>query len=188
MTDDIKQEIQRLRDSTKSHLIRPPVDAILAVCAALEAADQDRAAAIAEAVSKQKRELEDDKGLLEDSIASAIAGSLARTGLTNEPHGTLEGYLRTLEKHIAEAVSQRTVECADVLVAAGYEGSMIHRAILDLNAPPAPAYPFSCKCWLLAKNGSWYRQEDFGTYTSTINPRFDAKHCEVCGAPRTKGD
>ena len=72
-------------------------------------------AAIAEAVRKKTRELDDDRGLLEDSIASAIAGSLARTGLTNEPHGTLEGYLRTLEKHIAEAKRKTRQEFADVL-------------------------------------------------------------------------
>ncbi len=94
---------------------------------------------------------------------------------------------KAIDSAIAEAVSRRTVECA--VLANKWSADLssaerISRYILALNAPPAPAYPFGCKCWLLAENGSWYRKEDFGTYTSTIHPRFDAKHCEVCGAAR----
>ena len=68
MTDDIKQEIQRLRDSTKSHLLRPPVEAILSVCDALEAAEKqcewlvvakDKAEQQAEAAEVRVKELED---------------------------------------------------------------------------------------------------------------------------------
>jgi hypothetical protein len=98
-----------------------------------------------------------------------------------------------IDAAIAEAKREARVECADVLVRAGYEGSMVHRAILDLNAPPAPAYPFGkdatgrqCECWEDASRVSpqhWSR-DDSGMDRWLPH---DAAFCEICGAPRTKG-
>jgi hypothetical protein len=96
---------------------------------------------------------------------------------------------------IAEAKREARVECADVLVRAGYEGSMIHRAILDLNAPPAPAYPFEkpCQCWVYSvpdakaeSQSNWRRL--LSTHSTYVYACPDAAYCEVCGAPRTKGN
>ena len=87
------------------------------------------------------------------------------------------------EEAIAEAVRKRTVECAEELVRAGYKGSMVHREILAMTAPPAPAYPFAqpCKCWYLHTNGNYYRQRD--NHSPRCLP-VDAAYCEICGAAR----
>ena len=96
-----------------------------------------------------------------------------------------------IDAAIAVAVSRRTVECDRVASEWMREhGTMdvwtgLHLAIIALNAPPAPAYPFGCKCWTrLGEGGAWHRVTT-GGYTCGF--QLDAKHCEICGAPRTKG-
>ena len=94
---------------------------------------------------------------------------------------------KVIDKAIAEAVSQRTVECADVLVEAGGKGTHIYWSILDLNAPPAPAYPFAqpCKCWVWRDSGNGIEYWLRGPVGSIgIEMNHDAAYCEVCGAPR----
>ena len=96
-----------------------------------------------------------------------------------------------IDAAIAEAVSQRTVECADV---AGYEftkhdhtGYSVCNAILALNAPPAPAYPFAqpCQCWVWRDSGNGQEYWLRGPVGSIgIEMNHDAAYCEVCGAPR----
>jgi hypothetical protein len=93
-----------------------------------------------------------------------------------------------IDAAIAEAVSKRTVECAATFNKYcqehyGVDGNpAIFDSILALNAPPAPAYPFGCKCWTrLGEGGAWHRVTT-GGYTCGF--QLDAKHCEVCGAPR----
>ena len=95
-----------------------------------------------------------------------------------------------IDAAIAEAKREARVECADVLVRAGYEGSMVHRAILDLNAPPAPAYPFGkdatgrqCDHWHIKEAcGTEYFWRDCGDLSFKLND--DAAYWEVCGAKR----
>jgi hypothetical protein len=93
-----------------------------------------------------------------------------------------------MEEAIAEAVSQRTVECAGICTTKHF-ASDAARDILALDAPPAPVYPFQkpCKCWHTCEpwNGKrWFR--DFPG--KDLELASDAAFCEVCGAPRTKAD
>jgi hypothetical protein len=107
--------------------------------------------------------------------------------------GTAEATAILMQGKVAEAVSQRTVECADV---AGYEftkhdhtGYSVCNAILALNTP-AQAYPFGldasgkkCQCWTMHHNGpAW--QDNEGSVWSLGGK---IRHCPFCGAPRTKG-
>jgi hypothetical protein len=106
---------------------------------------------------------------------------------------------KAIDATIAESVEKRTVECAeaglnecDRLGKQCSWGTHVYNAILALNAPPAPAYPFGkdatgrqCVCWYHHLNGNYYRQRD------STSPRclpVDAAFCDVCGAPRTKGE
>ena len=112
----------------------------------------------------------------------------------------------TIDAAIAEAVSKRTVECANAAAGEytvsnmeiGHVGcpdvrQRIHRAILALNTP-APAYPFGkdasgrqCADWRPVSGTiltSWCRG---GRDTPIEYLRTTAAFCEVCGAPRTKG-
>jgi hypothetical protein len=100
-------------------------------------------------------------------------------------------YIEANNAAIAEAVRNRTVECADVAVKEFSKhnytcGSDVHCAILALNAPPAPAYPFGkdatgrqCDHW--KKKDDWWVSEHRDFLIS------DYTHCPFCGAPRTKG-
>jgi hypothetical protein len=97
---------------------------------------------------------------------------------------------------IAEAVSQRTVECADLCLTTRaltvYDiRNSVKDAILALNAPPAPAYPFAqpCQCWEYSKpdaqavsQSNWRRL--LATHSTYVYHCPDAAFCEVCGAPR----
>ncbi len=92
-----------------------------------------------------------------------------------------------IDAAIAEAVSQRTVECA--ALADNYKP--LQRAILRLNSPPpAPAYPFAqpCQCWHTCEpwNGKrWFREFP----SKDLELASDAAFCEVCGSKRaTKGE
>jgi hypothetical protein len=92
---------------------------------------------------------------------------------------------------IAEAVSQRTVECAEDVrteLCAFDETGLADRCYnlcLALNAPPAPAYPFQkpCQCWTYHPSGNFYL-----TTRSQFYLNRDANYCEVCGAQRVKVD
>ena len=136
MSDDIKQRIYRLRRDINARLIIngrtvEELD-ILAICNALEAADKDRDAAI------------------------------------------------------AEAVSQRTVECAGICLTKHF-ASDAARDILALDAPPAPAYPFGLdasgkKCDHWKKKDDWWVSEHRDFLIS------DYTHCPFCGAPLVKGE
>ncbi len=94
-----------------------------------------------------------------------------------------------IDAAIAEAVRARTVECA--ALADNYKP--VQRAILALNAPPAP-YPFAhpCKCWEYSKpdaqavsQSNWRRL--LSTHNTYVYLCHDAAFCEVCSAPR-KGE
>jgi hypothetical protein len=109
--------------------------------------------------------------------------------------GAYERQAEAIDAAIAEAVRARTVECADVLVRAGYEGSMIHRFILDMNKPLLPPYPFEkpCQCWVYSvpdaraeSQSNWRRL--LATHNTCVYLCPDAAYCEVCGAARTKGN
>ena len=122
-----------------------------------------------------------------------------------------------IDAAIAEAVSKRTVECADVLRLgpdkasdAGFQNNYFngwqcsrihfHAAILALNTP-APAKPVWCEHIHLAGGCVWtlkgkYTQGHWRDDVGWAVPEF-MHHCpvagcgkprpEVCGAPRTKG-
>jgi hypothetical protein len=107
---------------------------------------------------------------------------------------------RAIDKAIAEAVSQRTVECAATFNKYcqehyGVDGNpAIFDSILALNAPPAPVYPFEkpCRCWEYSvpdaqavSQSNWRRL--LATHSTYVYLCPDAAFCEVCGAPRTKG-
>jgi hypothetical protein len=100
-----------------------------------------------------------------------------------------------LDAAIAEAVSKRTVECDRVASEWMREhGTMdvwtgLHLAIIALNAPPAPAYPFGkdatgrqCACWE-QNDRLWWNKD--GDYPHDLDAHYT--HCPFCGAPRTKG-
>ena len=135
MTDDIKRVIERLRrDTDWPDVIR--------VCDALEAADKDRAAAIAEAVR-----------------------------------------VRTVE--CAEVAYQLAATCGNTQGAC----DKLKNAILALNAPPAPAYPFEkpCQCWEAHEKDWLHLPKQFGEMTFAVHR--DYTHCPFCGSKRvTKGE
>jgi hypothetical protein len=95
-----------------------------------------------------------------------------------------------MEEAVAEAVSQRTVECAEVAQQAysqdGWKRSDIPAAILALNTP-APAYPFAqpCQCWVWRDSGNGQEYWLRGPVGSIgIEMNHDAAFCEKCGAKR----
>jgi hypothetical protein len=115
--------------------------------------------------------------------------------------GAWERQAEAIDAAIAEAKRARTVECVRVTyvllnAVPSCDGRCtcpchahiypnLCSSISALNAPPASAYPFGCKCWTrLGEGGAWHRITT-GGYTCGF--QLDAKHCEVCGAPRTKG-
>ena len=150
MSDDIKQAIARLRESVvasriKGNNLQHDTD-IMEVCFAMEVADKDRAAAIAEAVSKR----------------------------TVECAETLKAFC--VERHIWFAEGG--------LWRCGYD------AILALNTP-APVYPFEkpCLCWEYSvpdaqavSQSNWRRL--LATHSTYVYLCPDASYCEVCGAAR----
>ena len=116
-------------------------------------------------------------------IAASIAGC--------ELHSKLSA--NAIDAAIAEAVEQRTVECAGICTTKHF-ASDAARDILALDAPPAPAYPFAqpCKCWVYSvpdaqavSQSNWRRL--LSTHSTYVYACPDAAYCEVCGAPRTKG-
>jgi hypothetical protein len=106
--------------------------------------------------------------------------------------GAWERQAEAIDAAIAEAVSQRTVECAETCVNSCrslYQGVsaseiFLSKAILALNTP-APTYPFEkpCKHWTLRDDGSWlhYLQREPLAYQH-LDASFT--HCPFCGAPR----
>jgi hypothetical protein len=100
-----------------------------------------------------------------------------------------------IDDAIAEAVSQRTVECAETLKAFCVERHIWfaegglwrcgYDAILALNTP-AQAYPFG-----LDASGKqcehWQKKDDWWGHKSGDYLISDYTHCPFCGAPRTKG-
>jgi hypothetical protein len=101
-----------------------------------------------------------------------------------------------IDAAIAEAVSKRTVECADLCLTTRaltvYDiRNSVKDAILALNAPPAPAYPFEkpCRCWEYSvpdaqavSQSNWRRL--LATHSTYVYLCPDASYCEVCGAAR----
>ena len=101
-----------------------------------------------------------------------------------------------IDAAIAEAVSKRTVACAEDVrteLRAFDETGLADRCYnlcLALNTPPAPAYPFGkdatgrqCACWE-QNDRLWWNKD--GDYPHDLDAHFT--HCPFCGAPRTKGD
>ena len=112
---------------------------------------------------------------------------------TDVPPGmtSQEQLFAMIDAAIAEAVRARTVECAEALVRTGYEGSMIHRFILDMNKPPVPPYPFEkpCQCWRPDEPGSKVWRHDLPEPSNyVLLPIYD-NNCRYCGSKRiTKGN
>jgi hypothetical protein len=114
----------------------------------------------------------------------------------NQPDSLLA---QAIDAAIAEAVSKRTVECAEALKAFIGERNLdgvwraAYAAILALNTP-ATVYPFEkpCRCWEYSvpdaqavSQSNWRRL--LTTHSTYVYLCPDAAFCEVCGAARTKG-
>ena len=118
-----------------------------------------------------------------------IAGNAAETHIKKTLY--VSDLADAIDAAIAEAVSKRTVECAEDVcteLCAFDETGLADRCYnlcLALNAPPAPAYPFQkpCQCWTYHPSGNFYL-----TTRSQFYLNRDANYCEVCGAQRVKVD